>query len=137
MLVGESGLATAKPSAAGLGSPNNSMILPTSPRNGLKRINAQITPNTLNMVWDIAALLAWVLPMAAAIFAVIVVPIFSPSTIAQAILNGIHPMLSMMRVMAIVADEDWSTSVSTVPNTRKMSTEPNPWPDHSLTNSST
>ena len=64
--------------------------------------------------------------MAAAILAVIVVPIFSPSTIAHAILNGIQPMLSIMRVMAIVADDDCSTSVSTVPNRRKISTDPNP-----------
>ena len=53
-----------------------------------------------------AALLAWVFPTAAAMFAVIVVPMFSPSTMAQAMLNGIQPMLSMMRVIAIVADED-------------------------------
>ena len=70
-------------------------------------------------------------------FAVIVVPIFSPRTIAQAMSNGMNPMLNMMRVMAIVADEDWSTSVSTVPKTRKISTDPNPCPAHDLTNSST
>jgi hypothetical protein len=32
-----------------------------------------------------------------------VVPMFSPRTIAHAILNGIQPMLSMIRVMAIVS----------------------------------
>ena len=98
---------TANPSAAGFGSPKSaSMIFPTRARNGLKKINAHITPNTLKIVCDIAALLACVFPTDAAILAVIVVPIFSPSTIAQAISNGMKPMLSMMRVMAIVADED-------------------------------
>ena len=115
----------------------SSMIFPTRLRNGLKRINAQITPNTLNMVWDSAARLAEGLPTDAAIFAVIVVPMFSPRTIAHAIGNGIHPMLSMIRVIAIVADEDWRMRVSTVPTPRKISTEPNPCPDHCLTNSST
>ena len=65
-----------------------------------------MTPNTLNIVCDIAALFACVFPTAAAIFAVMVVPIFSPRTIAHAIGNGIHPMLSMISVMAMVADDD-------------------------------
>ena len=59
-------------------------------------------------------------------FAVIVVPMFSPSTIAHAIWKGMNPMLSMMSVMAIVAEDDWSTRVRMVPNTRKINTEPNP-----------
>ena len=46
-------------------------------------------------------------------------------------------MLSMMSVMAIVADEDCRMSVSTVPKARKMSTEPKPWADHDCTNAST
>jgi hypothetical protein len=53
-----------------------------------------------------AALFAWVFPIDAAMLAVIVVPMFSPNTIAQAMLNGIHPMLSMIKVMAMVADDD-------------------------------
>ena len=73
-----------------------------------------------------AARFACVFPKDAAMLAVIVVPIFSPSTIAQAISKGIHPMLSMMRVIAIVADDDCSTSVSTVPKARNSSTEPKP-----------
>ena len=100
------GPVTINPSVAGLGKPNSSMIKPTSNKNGLKSANAQITPHTLNIVCDIAARLACVLPTDAAILAVIVVPIFSPSTIAHAILKGIHPMLSMIRVIAIVADDD-------------------------------
>ena len=82
------------------------MIFPTSPRNGLNRINAHITPNTLNIVCDKAARFADGLPTDAAILAVMVVPMFSPRTIAQAIGKGIHPMLSMMSVIAMVADED-------------------------------
>ena len=128
---------TTKPSAAGLGSPNNSMIRPTRARNGRNIINAQITPKRLKIVCDIAARLAWVLPTEAAIFAVMVVPIFSPNTIAHAILNGIQPILSIIRVIAIVADDDWSTRVRIVPNTKKISTEPKPWLAQLFTNSST
>ena len=74
---GEVGPETLNPSAAGLGKPNNfSVTTPTKRRNGLKRINAQSTPNTLKIVCDIAARLACVLPMEAAMLAVMVVPIF-------------------------------------------------------------
>ena len=82
------------------------MIFPTRARNGLKNINAQITPNTLKIVCDIAALFACVFPTDAAMLAVIVVPMFSPNTIAHAMLNGMNPILNMMSVMAIVADDD-------------------------------
>ena len=102
------------------------MTLPTNAVNGLNRINAQITPNTLKIVCDIAARLACVLPTAAAIFAVMVVPIFSPNTIAHAMWKGIQPMLSMMSVIAIVAEEDCSTNVNIVPNAKNSSTEPKP-----------
>ena len=103
-----------------------SMILPTKLKNGLNNINAQITPNTLNIVCDKAARLADGLPTEAAMLAVMVVPIFSPRTIAHAIGKGIHPMLSIIRVMAMVADEDWRMRVSIVPTPRNISTEPNP-----------
>ena len=53
-----------------------------------------------------AARFACVLPMEAAMLAVMVVPIFSPNTMAQAMWNGIQPMLSIMSVMAMVADDD-------------------------------
>ena len=102
------------------------MMIPTKPKNGLKKINAQITPNTLKIVCDMAARLAEVLPTEAAILAVMVVPMFSPNTMAQAMLNGIYPMLSIIKVMAIVADEDWRTKVRIVPNTKKINTELKP-----------
>ena len=117
---------TANPSDAGLGKPHNSIRYPTSARNGLKSNSAHITPKRLNIVCDIAARFACVFPTDAAMLAVIVVPIFSPSTIAHAILNGIHPMLSIMSVIAIVADDDCSTKVNTVPKTKKISTELKP-----------
>ena len=131
------GPVTVNPSVAGLGKPNSSMIKPTSDKNGLKSANAQITPHTLNIVCDIAARLACVLPTDAAILAVIVVPIFSPSTIAHAMWKGIQPILSMMSVIAIVADDDCSTKVRIVPKTRKMSTDPKPWLAQVFTNSNT
>ena len=84
-----------------------------------------------------AARFACVLPTEAAIFAVMVVPIFSPNTIAHAIWNGIQPMLSIMSVIAIVAEDDCSTNVNTVPNAKNSNTEPKPWLAHVVTNSST
>ena len=51
--------------------------------------------------------------------------------------NGIHPILNMMSVMAIVADEDCKTRVKIVPNKRNNNTEPNPCDAHVVTNSST
>jgi hypothetical protein len=41
-----------------------------------------------------------------AIFAVMVVPIFSPKTIAAAISKGIHPFVHIIKVIATVALED-------------------------------
>ena len=102
------------------------IIAPINERKGLNNINAQITPNTLNSVCDIAALFAEVFPTQAAMLAVIVVPIFSPRTIAQAISNGIQPILNIMSVIAIVADDDCRIRVSTVPKHKKISTEPKP-----------
>ena len=104
---GAVGSDTENPSVAGLGNPKRvSVMRPTKFKKGLYRINAQSTPKTLKMVCDIAARLACVFPTEAAMLAVMVVPIFSPSTMAQAIPNGIHPMLSIMSVIAMVADED-------------------------------
>ena len=100
-------------------------------------MSAHSTPNTLKMVCDMAARLACVLPTDAAILAVMVVPMFSPNTMAQAISKGIQPMLSMMSVMAIVADEDCRMRVSTVPKPRNRSTEPKPCDAHELTKAST
>ena len=62
----------------------------------------------------------------AAILAVIVVPIFSPSTIAAPIWNGIQPILIIISVRAIVALDDCKTSVSTVPNNINISTYQKP-----------
>ena len=72
-------------SSAGLGSPKiEAVIHPMSLRNQGKVMSAHTTPNTLKTVCAKAARLAEVLPTAAAILAVIVVPMFSPNTIAHA-----------------------------------------------------
>ena len=64
------------------------------------------TPKTLKTVWANAARLAFVFPTAAAILAVMVVPIFSPKTMAAAISNFNHPMSRNTRVSATVALDD-------------------------------
>ncbi|MPN60212.1 hypothetical protein SDC9_207937 [bioreactor metagenome] len=78
-------------SSCGLVPKINITILETTYMIGLYKIRTHITPVTLNTVWANAALFADVLATVAAMFAVIVVPIFSPSTIAAAISNGSQP----------------------------------------------
>ena len=77
--------------------------MPTSFKNGLNMISIQITPNTLNKVWASAARFAAVFPTDAAMLAVIVVPMFSPSTIAHASSKSMRPDVARSIVMAIVA----------------------------------
>lgn len=83
-----SGSAVAKSVRAGLGKPNAVTMIPISLRNGLKRHNTQMTPNTLKSMWARAVLFAETLATEAAMLDVIVVPMFSPSTIAAAIVKG-------------------------------------------------
>ena len=71
--------------------------------NGPKRQSTQITPNTLKTRCASAARRDCVLPVIAARFAVMVVPMFSPSTRAAPSSKLIHPLAHMMSVMAIVA----------------------------------
>ena len=75
------------------------------------------------MRWAKAARRAETLPERAARLAVMVVPMFSPSTIAAAISKGIQPWVHMMRVMATVALDDCTMMVRIVPMARKMSSE--------------
>ena len=96
-----------------------------------------MTPKTLNTVCALAALFADTFATAAAIFAVIVVPIFSPSTIAVAMSKGIHPAFTITSVKAIVALEDCRTIVSSVPISTKINTEPYPNPAQCCRNEST
>ena len=112
----------------GLANPRASITVPTSPRNGLKMMSIQMTPNTLKTVWARAALFADVFPTAAAMFAVIVVPMFSPRTIAQASGKSISPDVVRSMVMAMVALEAWSTIVRMVPARRNMISDQNPKP---------
>ena len=51
----------------------------------------------------------------AAMFAVIVVPMFSPKTKAAATSKPIKPCEHITRVTAIIAEEDWTITVSIVP----------------------
>ena len=62
----------------------------------------------------------------AAIFAVIVVPRFSPNTMAQAISYEIHPWLHIINVMAMVAEEDCKIIVNTDPIKKKSRMDPYP-----------
>ena len=100
--------------------------MPTSLRNGLNMISIQITPNTLNSVCARAARFAEVFPTAAAIFAVMVVPMFSPRTIAQASSKSISPEVVRSMVMAMVALDACRTIVRMVPARRNMMSDQNP-----------
>ena len=88
---------------------------------GLKRQSTQITPKILNTKCAIAALRDCVLPVKAAKFAVMVVPMFSPNTKAAPNSKLIQPLAHIINVMAIVAAEACTIMVNTVPiNTNKM-----------------
>lgn len=113
---------------AGLGKPKADTTPPMSLRKGRNRIVAQITPKRLNTICALAVLFADMFATDAAILEVMVVPMFSPSTIAAAIENGMKPLATSTIVMAIVAAEDWSIKVITAPVTIKMMMEPKPKP---------
>ena len=76
------------------------------------------TPNTLNERCAMAARLAWVLAPIAAMFEVMVVPMFSPSTRAIPIYIGSTPLEQSTMVMAMRAADDCMQNVSIVPNPR-------------------
>ena len=99
---------------------------PTRRRNGWNRQNTQHTPKTLNSMWARAVRFAETLATEAAILEVMVVPMFSPRTIAAAISKGIYPLATRTMVMAIVAAEDWSISVIKAPVTMNIRIEPMP-----------
>ena len=125
------------PADKGLAPPPIVTAHPTNrSKNGKKRI-AQMTPQTLNSVWNIAARREETFPTIAAILAVTVVPIFSPSTIAAAMSNPIHPLAHIISVSATMADDDCTTTVSTVPITMKSSTDQIPFDEKSRSHSST
>ena len=63
-------------------------------------------PNRLIKKWMRATRLAVRLPTTAAKFAVNVVPMFSPSTMASALSNPINPDTMAAKVNAVAADED-------------------------------
>ena len=94
--------------------------------NGVNKQRTQITPNTLNTKWARAARRDWVLPVMAARLAVIVVPMFSPSTSAAPSSKLIQPLAHMIRVIAMVAAEACTIIVSTVPISTNNSIDMNP-----------
>ena len=110
----------------GLNSPISPITALSRAMNGLNKANAHITPKRLKMVCVSAVRFAFMFPIAAAMLAVMVVPMFSPKTIAAPISNGIQPSLSIMSVIAIVALEDWSTRVRIVPKRTKIRMLPKP-----------
>ena len=55
-----------------------------------------------------------------------VVPTFSPSTMAAAMGKSIHPLEHMIRVSAMVAADDCTTTVSRIPMNTKRSTDHSP-----------
>ena len=80
----------------------------------------------MNTVWASAALRAWTPAPLAAIFAPIVVPMFSPRTIAAAIGNGSQPRYASTIVSTTVTLDDWRINVMTTPMSINISTEPIP-----------
>ena len=74
-----------------------------------------MTPKTLNVRCAKAARRACVFPVRAARLAVMVVPMFSPSTSAAPSSKLIQPLAHMMSVMAMVAADACTIMVSTVP----------------------
>ena len=85
-----------------------------------------MTPIRLKNKCAIAVRLAEVLATNDTRFAVIVVPMFCPSTIAAAISNEIHPLKHITGVNAMVALDDWIIIVNIVPITRKKCMEKYP-----------
>ena len=84
-------------------------------KNGLKSIKIQQTPIRLKTRCALAARFAVAFAMRAAMFAVIVVPMFSPKTKAAATSKPIKPCEHITSVTAIIAEEDWTITVSIVP----------------------
>src|SRR5690625_3500565 len=70
-------------------------------------------------MWILAALLAYTFPTVEATPAVIVVPIFSPKTIAAPTSKGIIPLTIRVIVKATVAEEDCIIMVNKAPKTTK------------------
>ena len=97
----------------------------------------QETPIILKMLWIRAERLACVLPTREANSAVIVVPIFSPKTMAAPISNGSHPFRHMVRVSVILALDDCTMTVRSAPTNTKNRRLKNPQLVNWLRNSRT
>src|SRR5688572_2730600 len=75
----------------------------------------QTTPMILNNTCTRAAFLDSELPTHEAISVVMVVPMFSPRTMAAAISNGSKPFRHIVNVSAIAALDDCINAVNTIP----------------------
>ena len=82
-------------------------------------MSAQVTPMTLMMKWAKAARRAEVLAVKATMLAVMVVPMFSPSTSMMPWSIWSTPVEQRVIVMAMMAADDCTQRVSTVPMSRK------------------
>ena len=78
----------------------------TIDRNGVNKQRTQQTPTVLIMKWENAVLLADTLVPDAAIIDVMVVPMFSPSTMKIPNSTGMAPVAQIVIVMAMIAAED-------------------------------
>lgn len=76
------------------------------------------TPNTLNSKWTRAALFAVTLATRAAVFAAIVVPMFTPSSIVAAISKESHPLILSTSISAKMAFEERTIIVNSIPAIR-------------------
>ena len=94
--------------------------------NAYQATRVHTVPSTLNSKCPTAAFLAARLAPSEASSGVMVVPMLLPSTMAQAMSKGIHPLVAITSTMAKVAALDCITSVTTRPTVRKMSTDQNP-----------
>ena len=96
-------------------------MLQTMLKNGFSSISTQITPRQLMLRCAKAARRADVFAVAATMFDVIVVPMFSPSTSIMPWSMCSTPVVQSVIVIAMMAADDCTQSVSTVPINRKMS----------------
>ena len=66
------------------------------------------------------------MPVAEASMAVIVVPMFSPKTIAAESSKPIQPFAAIVIVIAMATDDDCTIIVSKIPKAKNISTDKNP-----------
>ena len=83
----------------------------------------QMVPSALKSKWPMAVRLAATLPLIEASNGVMVVPMFEPSTKAQAKSKVIQPLVHIISTIAKVAADDWMMAVTIMPTRANSSTE--------------